>query len=794
MIRNYLKIALRYLYKNKVHSIINIAGLSVGMSVAMLIGLWIRDEVRYDRFPDHFDRIAQVRQTQTLNGAVKTRKTIPVPLAAELRISYGNDFKYIVLSSYNGNHILTVGEKNLSQPGNFMGSDAPELFSLKMLKGSRNGLTDPSSIFLSVTVSKALFGEVDPINRVLRLDNDKNLTVTGVYEDFPYSSSFRYTSFIAPWDFYAKNTLSETSITNWSDNSFFLYVQVADKADMASVSQRIRDVKVRNVSKEDAKYNSLISLQPMSRWHLYSEFKNGVDTGGKIEYVWMFGIIGVFVLLLACINFMNLSTARSEKRAKEVGIRKAIGSLRRQLIVQFFSESILVACFAFVLSLALVSVLLPFFNTVADKKMSFLWGNWMFWAAGIGFVFFTGLMAGSYPALYLSSFRPVKVLKGVFRAGSLAAIPRKVLVVLQFTVSVILIIGTIVVFRQIQYARTRPVGYSRNGLVSVAMATGDLFHHIEAVRHDLLKSGMVSGVAVSNSPTTGVNFNSGGLEWTGKDPGLADDFAAIRVTTQYGKTVGWQFTQGRDFSTHFVTDSSAMILNETAVQYMGFANPIGEIIRWNGNSFHVIGVIRNMVMESPYEPVKQTIFCIGNHFSDDYLNVRINPDVSALQALAEIESVCKQYSPSSPFVYKFADEEYARKFSDELRIGKLAGFFAILAVFISCLGLFGMATFMAEQRIKEIGVRKVLGASVFNLWRLLSKEFVMLVVISLLIAVPIAYYFMGKWLLHYPYHSDMAWWEFAAASGGALLITLLTVSYQSIKAALMNPVKSLRSE
>ncbi len=795
MLKSYFTVALRHLFKNKVHSFINIAGLAVGMAVALLIGLWIRDERTFDHFPDHYDRIAQVMQKRTVNGSIKTGTTIPIPLAGELQKTYGGKFRYIVLSTWNWPHILSVADKNLSQPGSFMGPDAPNLFSLTMLKGSRSGLSDPSSIFLSQSVSKALFGDADPMNKIVSLDNKKSLTVTGVYQDFPYNASFRDVSFIAPWEYYADPAVNSRMITDWSDNSFQLYVQIADKADMAAVSADIKNAKLNKAGPNETKYKPAIFLQPLSRMHLYSEFTDGVNTGGRIRYVWLFGIIGGFVLLLACINFMNLSTARSEKRAKEVGIRKAIGSLRRQLIVQFFCESLLVSALAFVIAILLVSLALPFFNEVADKKMSMPWGSPVFWSLGIGVSLFTGLLAGSYPALYLSSFRPVKVLKGVIKVGRNAAIPRRVLVVLQFTVSVVLIIGTIVVFKQIQYAMNRPVGYSRDGLVSVEMATAELPGHFEAVRNDLLRSGMVTNVALSNSSITGVNYESNNIDWPGKDPGMTVDFAMVGVTPEYGKTIDWTIKEGRDFSRSFLTDTSgAAILNEAAVQYMGLKNPVGQMIQSGNNQLRVVGVVRDLVMESPYSPVKQTIFYIRKRFSDDYMDVRINPAVSAAQALTTIESVCKTYSPSAPFIYKFADEAYARKFNDEKRIGKLASCFAVLAIFISYLGLFGMATFMAEQRIREIGVRKVLGASVFSLWRLLSREFVALVIISLLIAIPLAYHFMGNWLQQYPYRSAMPWWIFAAAGLGALLITLVTVSYQGIKAALMNPVRSLRSE
>jgi ABC-type antimicrobial peptide transport system permease subunit len=562
---------------------------------------------------------------------------------------------------------------------------------------------------------------------------------------------------------------------------------------MSKASAKIRDIKLSKVNKIELKQKNQVFLDPMKNWHLYSDFKNGVIVGGRIQYVWLFGIIGIFVLLLACINFMNLSTARSEKRAKEVGIRKAIGSLRTQLIYQFLSESLLVAFFAFALAILLAQLALPFFNDVAGKKMSILWGSPLFWLLGISFSLLTGLISGSYPALYLSSFQPVKVLKGTFRVGRFASIPRKVLVVAQFTVSVTLIIGTIIVFRQIQFAKNRPIGYTRDGLVTLPMVTGDIHKQFVAVKDELIKSGAIVSIAEAGSPTTGNYSSNSGFDWKGKDPTLAVEFPNIDVSYDYGKTVGWQFKNGRDFSSTFITDSVGFVINETAVKFMGLKNPIGEIIKWDGQPFTVIGVVKDMVSESPYEPVRPTLYHMLKG-GGDFVIVKINPKKSASNALSKIEKVFKAYNPAQPFEYQFVDQEYAKKFGNEERIGKLASSFAGLAIFISCLGLFGMASFMAEQRIKEIGVRKVLGASVFNLWSLLSKDFVLLVIISLVIATPIAYYFMHNWLKNYQYHSNIAWWIFALTAVGAMAITLLTVSYQSIKAALANPVKSLKTE
>ena len=779
--------------KNRASSFINIGGLAVGMAVAMLIGLWIWDELSFDKYHQNYDKLAMVMQSETASGSISTQSAIPLPLDAELRKSYGSDFKHIAICSWTEQHVLNVGDKNVSYRGNFMGAEAPEMFTLKMLAGSRQGLTDRSSILISQSVAKALFGGSDAINKIIKLDNKDAFKVSGVYEDLPANTTLHDLAFIGPWDYYINTPDNRRSPTDWGDNSLFMYVQVADNADMANVSARIHNTKYDNMDPADRKYKPVMFLQPMSKWHLYSEFKSGVNTGGAIQYVWLFGIIGVFVLLLACINFMNLSTARSEKRAKEVGIRKAIGSLRGQLVYQFYCESMLIAVLAFVLSLALMLLILPYFNSVADKQLSILWNKPVFWLAGIGFTLFTGIVAGSYPALYLSSFRPDKVLKGTFKTGRFAAMPRKVLVVLQFTVSVVLIIGTIVVFKQIQFAKNRPIGYNMNGLVDIEVTNEDLHKNFTAVNADLLKSGAVSQTAESSSSTTGVNNDRGDIIWKGKDPSLSDYFGQINVSFNYGKTVGWQFVQGRDFNTAFVSDSSAVVLNEAAVRYMGLKAPVGEILKVGKKYLTVIGVIKNMVMESPYDPVKQTIFRIG-YGAFDHVIFRLNPNRSAHEGLAAIAAVCKTYSPSVPFSYKFVDDEYAAKFATEQRVGSLATGFAILAIFISCLGLFGMAQFMAEQRTKEIGVRKVLGATVLGLWSMLSKDFVRLVVISLLIAIPTAYYLMNNWLQHYTYRSELSWWIFAATAAGAIMITLATVSYQSIKAAMMNPVKSLKTE
>ena len=792
MIKNYFKVAWRNLHKSRMHSFINIAGLSIGITVAILIGLWIHDEVSFNKNFKHYNRIAQVIQNVTNNGEVQTWTSVPYPLADELRKNYGSDFKHVVLAYYIGEHLLSVDDKKLKKTGGYFEKEAPDLFSLKVIRGNNN-LTDPSSVLLSASAAKAYFGNKDPINKLMKIDNELNVKVTGVYEDFPHNSTFADLSFISSWELIYNNTeWIRTMEDPWRPNSFSLFVELNDNADLSSVSAKIKDAKLKKVNEQLAKKKPALFLHPMSNWHLYSEFKNGVNTGGAIQYVWMFGIIGVFVLLLACINFMNLSTARSEKRAKEVGIRKTVGSSRRQLIFQFFSESLLTVTFSFALSLLFVQLLLPFFNSVADKQMSIFWTNPLFWIISIGFIVFTSLIAGSYPAFYLSSFRPVKVLKGTFKAGRFAAIPRKVLVVIQFTVSIALIIGTIIVYNQIQFAKDRPVGYTRQGVITLPL-TPEIHSHFNAMRDALIQSGAITSMSEAGSPTTATWGSSSGFSWKGKDPNLSIDFLNVSTSYDYGKTIGWQIKEGRDFSKDFGTDTSAVILNEAAVNFMGFKNAVGETITWWDSPLKVIGVVHNMVMNSPYDEPKPTVF----NLATDEQNItiaKINPSSGAKDALTKIEAVYKKFAPDQPFEFKFANDEYAKKFTSEERISKLASFFAILAIAISCLGLFGLASFVAAQRVKEIGVRKVLGASVLSVWNLLSKDFMMLVIISFFIAVPIAWYAMNKWLMDYSYRISISWGIFLIAGIAAIAIALLTVSFQAIKAAIANPVKSLRTE
>ncbi|MBO9203085.1 MULTISPECIES: ABC transporter permease [Niastella] len=800
MFKNYLIIAFRNLRKNKVSAIINIGGLAMGMAVAMLIGLWIYDELSFNKYHEHHSQIAQVMRHQDQQGDKITSFYHPMPLSEALQTTYKDVFRYVVISKQTEEHIISSGENKFVQAGNYMGPDAPEMLSLRMLYGSHGGLKDPNSILLSQSLAKKLFGNSDPTGRIVKIDDRLTVKVTGVYEDLPANSEFRYVTYIAPFELWVSGLRNKgmDARSDWRNYFVLIYAELAPGADVNRVSKMIKNTYLSHVDQKTADTKPELFLHPMDKWHLHSKFENGIaSTSDQMMFLWFFSFIGVFVLLLACINFMNLSTARSEKRAREVGVRKAIGSLRGQLLAQFFCESLLVAAFSFVLAIVLVLLALPWFNKVAGKDISILWANPVFWLLGLVFTITTGLIAGSYPAFYLSSFNPILVLKGSFQAGRFASVPRKILVVLQFTVSIMLTASTIIVYRQIQFTKDRPVGYTRDGLLMFHLMAPGASGKYKLLSNELMNTGVVSGTAGAGGAVTEVWSMNRNFDWKGKDPSTDPSFVTLSVTQDYGSTIGWQLISGTGFSKEYASDSSGFVINEAAAKLMGLKDPVGEFVRWEpgwrkvGN-FKILGVIKDMVMESPFEPAQPTIFTLDS--VTRWMFVRINPAVSTSKALERIEPVFTSLFPAAPFDYKFADLEYAKKFASEERVGKLATLFSILAIFISCLGLFGLASFVAEQRTKEIGVRKVLGASVFGVWRLISKEFFMLVLIAFLIATPTAYFLMHNWLQSYQYRSGIPAWVFFIVGLGALLIALLTISYQTIKAALLSPAKSLKAE
>jgi ABC-type antimicrobial peptide transport system permease subunit len=800
MLRSYLVLAWRSLRRNRGYAFINIFGLAAGLAITLLIGLWIADELSFDHYHTHYQRIAEVMLRQGSLDKAKSESQggprvhinpfISTLLGPTIRTGYEDLFTKTAMISPPYWHLLGTGDKDgnqsVSKQGPWAQASFADIFSLHLLAGTAASLNEPSNILLARSTAVTLFGSANPIGKLVKLDNKTPFVVGGVFDDIPFNSTFHVVQFLLPWDHPDNKYLNAN--TDWYDHSGKMYVQLAGNATAQQATQRIRSL----MPNRHTLVHQEFMVYPFDQLHLHGEFKDGIPNGGRIQFVWLFAIIGASVLGLACINFMNLSTARSEQRAKEVGIRKTIGSRRYQLIGQFLGESVLTAGIAFLLAVGIAALCLPFFNDLAAKEMSFPWTNVWFWLAAVGFTLLTGLIAGSYPAFYLSSFRPVKVLKGAFKAGRGASLPRRILVITQFSVSLSLIISTIVVYRQIQYAKDRPVGYNRDGLITVPINTPDLADHYNALRIALFNTGFIAGMARSSQPTTSFD-NGNDLSWEGQTTEQKQvSYHNVNVSPEFGATIGWTILQGRDFSRDFATDSNAAILNEAAIKKAGLKDPIGMQVTLFGKPYHVIGVAGNLLTNSPYEAMEAGVF-LGDGVMN-FITIRLKPGAPIRTALAAIEPLFRRFNPASPFNYTFNDEEYAEKFTAETRIGSLAAVFSGLAILISCLGLFGLASFVAEQRTKEIGVRKILGAGVGSLWALLSGDFVKLVILSMLIAMPLTGIAMHDWLQNYSLHTGLSPWIFIAAGAGMLLLTLATVSFQSLKAALANPIKSLRTE
>jgi putative ABC transport system permease protein len=797
MYQSYFKTGWRNLVKNKGFSFINIGGLALGMSVAILIGLWIYDELTFNRIHKNYNHIGQVYRHNLRKGEMITGNILTTGLGTLLKNDYTSQFeKVVMVRGRNEEHVLEFGDDKFTQIGYFMQPDGPEMFTLDMIHGSRQGLADMNSILLSQSMATKFFKDENPLGQTVRMDAKWDLKVTGVYKDLPKNSLFNDATYFAPLDLFLNGW---SGLTVWNNYNIHIYVQLPSEGSFEHTSATIKDAMLPHIDDEGKATKPSLFILPMKDWHLNSQFTNGIRvTSSRMNLVWYYGVIGCFVLLLACINFMNLTTARSERRAKEVGIRKSVGSHRGQLIRQFYSESLLVAILAFVVALIIVQITLPSFNAISDKDIVLPWSQPLFWMGCFVFVFGTGLLAGSYPALYLSSFNAVKVLKGAFKTGRFSSLPRKVLVTVQFTVSISLIIGTSIVYLQIQHGKNRPIGYSREGLISLHPRSPEFQGKFEALRNEMKKTGVVEEIAESDYSIVSTLGWNGGFDWKGKDQQLEEQtFNINTVTHEYGKTIGWEFMQGRDFSRDFASDREGVVVNESAVEMMRLQNPVGELLIKNRNGqrteYKILGVIRDVVKGSPFERTDPCLYFLSGN-SLGWLHIRMNNRVTAMEALPKIEAVFKQLVPSAPFDYTFADDDYQAKFKSEVRMSTLATIFTFLTILISCLGLFGLSSFIAEQRTKELGIRKVMGASVISLWQMLSRDFVLLVVLSCLIAIPLSFSFMSNWLEHYEYRTEIPGYVFVLASTGALLVTLLTVSYQAVKAALMNPVKSLRSE
>ncbi|HVS93380.1 MAG TPA: ABC transporter permease [Mucilaginibacter sp.] len=785
MFRNYLKIAWRNLVNNKIYSGLNILGLAAGMAVALLIGLWVVNEYSYDRFLPDYETLYQVKRNFTNNGEIGTVTSSSLALADRLRTDVP-EIANVAETDYFNAHGLMVGDKKLYMNGGQVGSDFLKMFRFSLLQGvAEHALKDPFSIVLTEATAQALFGTENAIGKTVRIDNLNDLKVTGILKDIPSNSSFQF-AYLVPFSYYeiADPTVKANRSLGFNQNSFQVFVKLRPGITYAQVEPKIRGLEKKYLPGA----NTDIAMQPLKDWHLYTEYQNGQAVGGFIEYVRIFSIVGALVLVIACINFVNLTTARSEKRAREVGVRKTMGSSRKDLIFQFLVESVFTTVISFAFCLLFARLALPFFNSLTNEHISIPFSIPGFWLLMTAAVFATGLLAGSRPAFYLSSFNPVKVLKGI-KTGKAAAFSRQALVVLQFSCSIALIIGTIIIYRQVQYAQNRPIGYNLSLLLQTNLDQ-DLDNHYNALRNDLLNSGIVQSAASASSPATGIFWHTG-ITWPGQLPGETINIGTIKVTPGYFKTMGMELAGGHDFSGNHAADSLSVVLNEAAVKRLRFKDPLSETITWNNNKLRIIGVVKNALLESPYANAEPTMFMSGG---GSFFLYRLSPNVSLTQAVSRLTTIFNSYNPAFPYSYQFADQEYAAKFGLELLIGKLAGVFAGLAIFISCLGLFGLAAYVAEQRLKEISIRKVLGASIFQMWAMLSKDFIVLVVISCLVASPLAFFFLRDWLQKYSYRVSIGPGVFLIAGILAIIVTLVTVSFQAIKAALANPVKSLRSE
>jgi len=788
MFKNYMKIAIRSLMKNSVYSFINITGLAVGIACSILILLWVRDEVSFDRFHPKLTQLHQVWINAHFDGKINSWTSVPQPLKNALKEEISS-IKNAAITEWGGTHLLTVGDKKMNKRGYFASYEFLEMFQFPLIKGTAESVLDDTySIVLTESAAKSLFGDEDPINKIIKIDNKADVKVTGILKDIPSNSSFEF-DYLAPFSLMlATQEWARNSEHDWGNNSFQVFVELPEGMSKAQVDTEIKEFLI---GKEETDFKRELFLHPMSRWRLFSTFENGKESGGMIDYVNLFSIIAIFILIIACINFMNLATARSEKRAREVGIRKSVGSKRQELIFQFLGESILITLIAFILAIILVQGALPFYNDLVEKQLSIPYLTTDFWIFAISLVLVTGLLSGSYPALYLSSFNVVKVLKGKVQVGKNASTPRKILVVLQFGFSIILIVGTIVVYFQIQHVKNRDLGYDQENLISVQY-NNELKDNYGIIKKELLRTGVVDAVTRSNSPITNI-WSNNFIGWPGKSEDLKVIFATISAEYDYTKTMGIKILQGRDFSEDFKSDSSAIIINKAGLDLMGLKDPIGTQLDLWGGKRELIGVVDNTLMGSPFREVGP-MFMIHDPEWIAAVTIRLSKTKDINASLAKVEEVFKQLNPAYPFEYDFADVEFKKKFTTIDMIGKLANLFAFLALLITGLGLFGLAAFTAEQRTKEIGIRKVLGATVTAVVVMISKDFSRLVIVAFVIAAPLAWYALDTFLERYPYRISIPWWTFPLVGGFAFMMAIGIVGMQAFKAAVDNPVKSLRSE
>lgn len=788
MFKNYFLIMVRNLFKNGFYSFINISGLAIGITCSILILLWVADETSFNKFIPKSDRLYQVWVRAQFDGKISSWTSVPLPTYEAFKTANSNIARMAV-TDWGGDHLITVGETRLTKNGYWVSEEFLEMFEFPLVVGNAEQVLDaPPSIVITESTAKALFGNEDPINKVIRLDNEYDLKVTGILKDIPGNSTFQF-DFLMPWKFREQNEQwVRENMTNWGNYSFQVFAELNDAANHADVESSVK-MMLQEHGEVDTKPEYF--LYPMLRWRLFSNFENGVETGGMNDYVQMFTIIAILILAIACINFMNLATARSERRAREVGVRKSVGSKRSELIFQFIGESTFIALIAFAIAILMAQLLLPYYNNLVDKKLFIDYTSLQFWIFSLLIILITGIVSGSYPAFYLSAFQPAKVLKGKASTGKGASTPRKVLVTLQFGFSILLIIGTIVIYQQIQLVKGRELGYDQENLIAVSY-TNEVRKNYRPIKLELLNTGVVESVTRANSEITDINSNNF-LGWPGKPEELRVIFTTIVTEYDYAKTMGIKVIEGRDFSEEFKSDSLAILVNKAGIEVMGLKeNVIGTELDLWGQKRKLIGIVDDVLMGSPFQPVKPMFMVLQDWGGSVSIRLKKTNDLQA--SLNAVKTVFEKHAPAYPFEYRFADQEFQKKFTTINLTSTLASLFATLTIVITGLGLFGLAAFTAEQRTKEIGIRKVMGASVPNLIGLLSKDFSVLVIIAFVLSSPIAWWLLTSYLERYVIRTSVAWWIFPLTGLIALSFALLIVSTQALKAARANPANSLRSE
>jgi predicted permease len=790
MFKNYLKTAFRNLWKNKAFSFINIMGLALGLACSLLIMLWVSDEYKVDAFHKNGSRLYSVFEKQFRDGQINAFHGGPGILAEEMKkvlpeVQYATNYAWNQLSSFEANN------KIIKENGNHAGQDFFKVFTYPLLAGNAStALQTPLDIAISKKMAEEFFGSPEKaIGKTIRYDNKKDLKVTAVFDNVLQNSTAKF-DFILNWQsFLERNSWAK----DWTNNGPATYLVLHDGTDVKAFEKKISRF-LDSYNKEQTAHSYIrLGVQRYGDIYLHSNFdKEGELSGGRIQYVQLFSLVAIFILLIACINFMNLTTARSVKRAKEIGIRKVVGAFRFALIRQFIGEALLIVAIAIIISLALVMLVLPVFNQLTEKQIHIPLSDPTFLLIITGLLFVTGFISGSYPALYLSSFKPIRVLKGSLKFSNGALWFRKGLVVFQFMLSIILIIGTIVVSKQVNYIQTVNLGYDRENLLYIPLE-GDLIAKYQLFKNQSLQMPGIKDISRITDIPTQIDNGTGGVEWEGKDPNSDIQFTQSAVGYDFIKTMHLQLAQGRDFSKDFATDSVGYIINESALKRIGYKDPIGKPLTFWQKKGTIIGVLKDFHFNSLHVPINPMVLRLGENIEWGNALVRTEPGKTK-QALASLEKISNNLNPKFPFTYKFSDEEYQKLYKSEQVVSQLARYFAFLAIFISCLGLLGLVIFTAEQRTREIGIRKVLGATVPNVVGLLSKDFLKLVFIANLISWPLGWWAMNSWLQNFEYRTAINWWVFVLAGLAAVLIALLTVSFQAIKAAIANPVKSLRTE